>query len=94
MNILYSSVSADLIEQARVKLLELVMRGQKPSTLPPSSPATPSEDQERVETAEEAFDAWWTKSDSQCNLQGIGHLNKIDCQIGFRAGYEAGRKAK
>lgn len=64
------------------------------TVLPPSSPVEAVSGPDGAKAVEGAFDAWWVKSDSQCNLQGYGHLNKIDCQMAFRAGYEAGRRVK
>lgn len=63
---------------------------QWPNTAP-SSPATPSESPERVETAEEAWKAFWK--------EWIGPTGNPDwfspeMKAAFRAGYEAGRKAK
>lgn len=80
-------------EEMEALKLNLICQISTPS-LAPSSPATPSESPERVETAEEAFDAWWARSEAHCRKQGFGWLNKIDCHFAFRAGYEAGRKAK
>lgn len=67
---------------------------QWPNTAP-SSPATPSESPERVETAEEAVKSFWR------DFIGIDPEKAVDMvwnegvvEAAFRAGYEAGRKAK
>jgi hypothetical protein len=62
------------------------------SALPPSSPVEAVSSPERVETAEEAFDAWWAKQEEHCQKQGYGWPNKVDCFLAFEAGYKAGRK--
>lgn len=87
-DIIIGNVGLKDLSKAKVEPKALPGLDQWPNvqSLPPRSPSTPSESPERVETAGDAFDAWWD------DLAGTEYL-RVTFSSAFRAGYEAGRNA-
>jgi hypothetical protein len=88
----FKNLTPEGVAQLKFELLSC-LSNPKTDSLPPSSPVEVFSGPGRVETAEEAFDAWRDKTEEHCRKQGYGWPDKINCGLAFKAGYEAGRKA-